>query len=113
MADQQRADDGKHAKVCSVSDEEKAAATAAAEPHPLAPLEAQLNGSTHNAGGAIKALEAWLAKELAKVRAEFSKGKDDEQFAKVRAEFSKGKDDEQFAKVRAEFSKGKDDEQSS
>jgi len=43
---------------------------AAAEPHPLAPLEAQLNGSAHNAGAAIKALEAWFKKEWAKLHAE-------------------------------------------
>lgn len=52
-------------------------ANAADAPHPLQPLENHLNGSVHNASGAIRALEAWFAKEIAKIRAEFS-AKDDE-----------------------------------
>jgi hypothetical protein len=58
-----------------MSDEEKAAAQ---EPHPLAPLQAHLDGSTHNAGAAITALENWFKAELAKLRAEFSKEKEGE-----------------------------------
>jgi UDP-N-acetylglucosamine pyrophosphorylase len=48
---------------------------AAEEPHPLKPLEDHLNGSKHNAGAAIKAIEDWFAKEVAKIRAEFSSKK--------------------------------------
>jgi hypothetical protein len=55
--------------------EEKEAATAAAEPHALAPLEAHLNGSQHNAGAAVKAVVDFFEKEIAKLRAEFSKEK--------------------------------------
>lgn len=48
---------------------------ATTEPHPLAPLENHLNGSSHNAGAAVKAIEAWFHAEIAKLRAEFSKEK--------------------------------------
>lgn len=75
MAHQQGSHHGEHAKVRSVNDDVKPAAAEAAESHPLAPLEAHLNGSVHNAGEAIKALEDWVAKEIAKLRAEFSKEK--------------------------------------
>jgi hypothetical protein len=57
-----------------IDDKIAAASAVVNEPHPLAPLEAHLNGSVHNAGGAIKAIEAWFQKEVAKLRAEFSKG---------------------------------------
>lgn len=45
---------------------------APAEPHPLTPLENQLNGSQHNASAAVKAVVDYLESELAKVRAEFA-----------------------------------------
>jgi hypothetical protein len=53
----------------------QAASNVVVEPHPLQPLQDHLSGATHNAGGAVKALEAWFAKEVAKLRAEFSKEK--------------------------------------
>lgn len=53
-------------------DETKTAAAPVTEPHPLAPLQDHLSGSTHNAGGAVKAIEAFVSKEIAKLRAEFA-----------------------------------------
>lgn len=48
--------------------------TAAIEPHPLQPLQDHLSGAKHDAGSAVKAIEAFIAKEIAKFRAEYSKG---------------------------------------
>jgi hypothetical protein len=44
-------------------------------PHPLTALENHLNGSIHDAGSAVDAVEAFIKKEIAKLRAEFSRGK--------------------------------------
>lgn len=41
-------------------------------PHPLTPLENHLNGSSHNAGAAVKAVIAYFEAELAKLRAELT-----------------------------------------
>jgi hypothetical protein len=50
-----------------------ATAAAAPEPHPLA---------GHFTGGAIRAIEAWYAKEVAKLRAEFSRTTKDQKISK-------------------------------
>lgn len=81
MADQQGFDDGEHAEIRGMSDqkaEAEAEAVPATEPHPLEPLEAHLNGSSHNAGAAVKALEEWLKAEFAKFKAEITREEADE-----------------------------------
>lgn len=60
-----------------MSEDKKAEAATATEPHPLTPLENQLNGSTHNASAAVKAIIDYFEKEIAKLRAEFSPAKDE------------------------------------
>ena len=57
---------------------EKETATAPAEPHPLQPLHDQLAGAQHNAGSAIKALEAWVEAKFAALKAELEGKKEED-----------------------------------
>lgn len=68
MAHQQGFDHGEHATVRGMK--EATQEDTVAEPSPLAPLEAHLNGSVHNAGSAVRALEAFIKSEVEKLRAE-------------------------------------------
>lgn len=67
MGDQQGFVDGEPSEIRGMIDKTTSVAEVEAveQPHPLQPLENHLNGSSHNASAAIKALDDWFEKKFA------------------------------------------------